>query len=204
MKTVFKSSELAHIWAHRSAPHGRCSSSMSFNGDAFFSYGTVIARLGRHKGKDYVVLDRASFSSTTCKHQSAACRATSHLKQFEVEFGNRGQYLDLKPREIVANIAGQGDKLMEKSAASKFPWQQGELANQALGFYNKAVDAAEFFGIKTSKLIAKQSKADKVVDDNNDAMLERDVWRSDLRDRAVERRRKTWEAWGGESEEGIP
>jgi len=39
MKTVFKSNEIAHVWVNQGAPHGRCPSSMSFDGDVFRSYG---------------------------------------------------------------------------------------------------------------------------------------------------------------------
>lgn len=67
MKTVFKSDEIAHIWANRGAPYGRSPGNLSFDGDAISSYATVIGRRIEHKGKTAFVLDRASFSVTTAR-----------------------------------------------------------------------------------------------------------------------------------------
>lgn len=62
MKTVFRSNEIAHVWFHAQAPHGKCSGSMSFQGDVFLSYNTAIARKVNHKGQVAVILNDESFS----------------------------------------------------------------------------------------------------------------------------------------------
>ena len=43
MKTVFKSHELSHLWAHQLQESGRCASHMRFDGKSFYSYNTEIA-----------------------------------------------------------------------------------------------------------------------------------------------------------------
>ena len=43
MKTVFRSSEIAHVWWHEQAPMGRTSGSMSFEESRFISFRTCIA-----------------------------------------------------------------------------------------------------------------------------------------------------------------
>jgi len=88
MKTVFKTGELAHIWANQSAEdlannrEGRCTSSMSFRGRDFYSYRTVIARLLEDGS---VVVATCSYSSTTVKHQGYVRQAVRHLKCHNIE-----------------------------------------------------------------------------------------------------------------------
>lgn len=73
MKTVFRSSEIAHIWAHQRAEHGRAPSAMSFRGNDFMSYLTPIARL--YPEQNAVVLATRRYSNTTTSHQTAVRRA---------------------------------------------------------------------------------------------------------------------------------
>lgn len=91
MKTVFKSNEIAHIWAHSGAPYGRSPGNLSFDGDAIKSYGTVIGRRIRHAGRAAYVLDRARFSVSTSKSQGrVACAIPDGEKVFNVRIGCRG------------------------------------------------------------------------------------------------------------------
>ena len=64
MKTVFTSTEIAHVWVHESAPSGRSPGNASFDGDAFKSYATVIGRRIRSAGRTAYILDLASFSNS--------------------------------------------------------------------------------------------------------------------------------------------
>lgn len=68
MKTVFTSHEIAHIWAHKSAPHGKSPGAVSFDGPVIRSYSTAIARHIEHKGKPAIVLNVTSYSVSTSKH----------------------------------------------------------------------------------------------------------------------------------------
>lgn len=103
MKTVFRSKEIAHIWANRGASFGRSPGNLSFDGDSISSYATVIGRRIEARGKTAYVLDRASFSNSTSKSQS---RVASALPQSETVFhireGRRGQSLRFTPITLAA------------------------------------------------------------------------------------------------------
>lgn len=100
MKTVFTNAELPHIWASGTQANGR-SNSMHFEGAALFSYQTVIARRIVAKGRKAYVLDWASFSNSTSKHQSLARRAIPQADPvFKVRIGRRCQTLDLSPADL--------------------------------------------------------------------------------------------------------
>jgi hypothetical protein len=90
-KKNFTSNEIAHVWANEGAPVGKCPSSMSFDGPAFYSYRTVIARILKNKaGERAYVLDVATFSPSTSGHQNHVRAAIAQgAKKFCVEIGWR-------------------------------------------------------------------------------------------------------------------
>src|SRR5690349_3517921 len=92
MKTVFRTDEIAHIWVHKQAPYGKCPGNANFSGEAYRSYGTVIARHCEHKGKPYIVHDVCSFSNSTAKTQWYLRRALDG-NVFQIECGRMGQDL---------------------------------------------------------------------------------------------------------------
>ena len=95
MKTVFKSNEIAHIWAHQSAPHGRCRGNESFDGRSYYSYATEIARIVERKGQKAYLLNTSSYSVTTSSHQNGVARAipeNAHI--FKIGDFGRGVSLD--------------------------------------------------------------------------------------------------------------
>lgn len=151
MKTVFKSSELAHVWANESAPSGRCPSSMSFQGDAFYSYSTVIARRIRHKGKVAYLLDNATFSSTTSQHQGAVRHAIRDAeKVFGVYAHRYNQSLDWSPAEIRDHYIGNYKTI--KGKTSRYAFKRADYLLDAYSNLEKAIEVCEFFGLATSKL----------------------------------------------------
>lgn len=96
MRIVFKNDDIAHVWASGDQSIGR-SSSMSFNDECFNSYGTTIARRvnATPKHRRYYVIDVATFSVTTSRHQSRVRNAIPEgEKVFLVRCGKRGQCLD--------------------------------------------------------------------------------------------------------------
>ena len=90
MRTVFPSREIAHVWAHKRAPRGRSPGNASFEGNAFFSYGTAIAELIEIKGQTIAILNRTSYSISTSKVQSRCFGAVSHLPHINVYGVRRG------------------------------------------------------------------------------------------------------------------
>lgn len=72
MKNVYSNDEIAHIWAHNGQNSARnAGGSMSFNGDYFYSYNTVIAQ----KFGDIILVSDRHYSSTTARHMSHIRRA---------------------------------------------------------------------------------------------------------------------------------
>lgn len=133
---------------------------MTFNGDRFYSYGTVIANRVRLKGREAYVLDSCSFSSSTSKHQSYVRRAIQvggGPKIFHVSCGKRGQYLDFTPQTLrdhyinaFKEISIQPPHRLQRINESRILMAQGKLSN--------ALEVCEFFGIggeaKIKKMIA--------------------------------------------------
>ncbi|TXH41221.1 MAG: hypothetical protein E6Q97_37940 [Desulfurellales bacterium] len=84
-KTVFAdSSEVFHLWAHRSQDSARyAKGNVYFEGAALYSYGSHYL-CGFMIGDSVAFLNSDSYSVTTSKHQRMAWRATSHLTQHSV------------------------------------------------------------------------------------------------------------------------
>lgn len=106
MKTVFNNRQLPHVWVNQTDAEldglrsGR-GSSFSFVGPQIDSYATTIARIYRHKGARLVLMDSASFSNSTSKHQNYirnAMRGSDTL--LSLSFGRRNQSLRFTPKEL--------------------------------------------------------------------------------------------------------
>jgi hypothetical protein len=86
MKTVFDSSEVAHVWARQSQSEGRTSgNNMYFEGAKIFSYGSHFC-MGNLIGNGVVLLTSRTYSNTTHKHQSKVRGAVSHLERIYVPY----------------------------------------------------------------------------------------------------------------------
>lgn len=82
-KEVFKTSEIAHIWASQQQEYGRVSAgNMSFQGLNFYSYSTIIARLilGDDGQPCAAIISTRRYSNTTDGHIHAVRAAVQHLK----------------------------------------------------------------------------------------------------------------------------
>ena len=115
-KTVFKSDELAHVWAHELAPCGSGGSrgAERFYGESYYSYATEIARIIEHRGKKAYLLNITSYSNTTCGHQSSVARA-------------------IPTDAIVFKIGGmtRGDSLVAITGAQLFSYALRQAAQDA-------------------------------------------------------------------------
>lgn len=84
MKTVFSNSELVHVYAQQTQNEGRTS-----NGSMFF-YNNKLYSYGRHfllaeipcPNRNVIFINDVYYSSTTRRHQSLVCSATSQYIQF--------------------------------------------------------------------------------------------------------------------------
>jgi len=83
MKTVFKSSMVAHVWAQQSQPVGHnAGRTLYFRGPTIYSYGPhfpiatmVISKAKARKGCRAALFNTARYSMSTSRHQSRARRA---------------------------------------------------------------------------------------------------------------------------------
>lgn len=84
-KTVFAdSSEVFHLWAHRSQDSARyAKGNVYFEGAALYSYGSHYL-CGFMIGDSVALLNSDYYSVTTSKHQRMAWHATSHLTQYSM------------------------------------------------------------------------------------------------------------------------
>lgn len=195
MKTVFKSNELAHVWAHKTAPRGRTPSNQSFDGPAYYSYSTVIARIIAHKGKEAFVVDNARFSSTTSGHQGNVRHAIRNLgKAFFVECGRRGQSLDFSAAELRDHYL---DEFKTEPESSRYKHVNAERLRAKYAHLQSAIEVCEYFGLAKAKLtrtLLDKSKdldeARKVCDAWNDKCRDRREFRWQHREEIRERNRQ--------------
>lgn len=163
MKTVFNSSEIAHIWANASAPYGKCPGNISFDHDTISSYATVIGRRIKDRGKSAYVLDRASFSKSTTKHQSRVQSAIpSAEKVFHVRCGERGQRLDFNGKTLAAHYEARA-VAKAGEMPSRYSRIRAEQYQEITRLYTEAREALAFFGYGTARLdliLAKRQAGD--------------------------------------------
>jgi hypothetical protein len=152
MKTVFKSDEIAHIWAHSGAPHGRSPGNLSFDGDAIKSYSTVIGRRIRAAGKVAYVLDRASFSNSTSKSQGRVWQAIpGDAQSFHVHCGRRGQFLDFTPVTLRDHFLHEA-KEREAATPSRYARIRVQQYANITASYRTAREVCIFFKLGTAAL----------------------------------------------------
>jgi hypothetical protein len=173
MKTVFKSSELPHLWAHGKITNGTCPSAMSVSGSVLKSYATAIAeRVGNDTtGKDvYYLLNGRSFSVTTSSHQSDARRAIPHGALVFTLEADRGSYkLSGDSRKATGDAVfcyavRRSAEMQAKAPRATANKEYYEA--EALAWLNKAAEASDFFGLRRKvdgETVARLVKAEKAA-----------------------------------------
>lgn len=105
MKTVFNSSEVAHVWARQSQDHGRSNASVYFEGAKIYSYGSHFC-MGNIIKDGIVLITNRSYSVTTSKHLGWVRYAVNHMEQIYVPHPE-GKLIDQLPawkNRIEANL----------------------------------------------------------------------------------------------------
>jgi len=194
MKTTFKSNEIAHVWAHQSAPQGKCPANMSFDGPTLYSYGTAIARLIEHKGRPAVLINENSFSVTTSGHQAAMRQALpGHLPRFYVS-EHRGTRLDNTPAQLFAQAIETATRAAKNAAAAR-PRQTAVRAQAEAEqgkWLERAREVSDFFGLRKKvdeNTIARLAKA-KATQEKKEAAA-----RAKAQAARMEENRAKLEAW---------
>lgn len=148
MKTVFKSSELAHVWAHQSAPEGRCSAHISFQGVVFYSYGTEMARHITHKGRRAIIYNETPYSITTSRHQSRIrCAIHKGIPVFLIGDIGMGRGLsEIGGKELFTYAVEQSTECAQK--ASKAHKRKDQWLSKQAQWLERAKAVNEFFGLR--------------------------------------------------------
>lgn len=179
-KSYFKSSEIAHVFVHQQAPEGRCPSS-TFHGKTFYSYSTAIAKLVENKkGERAIIINGTGYSSTTSGHQGAVRSAANHLRSFYVHGVARGNCygrssgMPSDGKELVEYFLAKFEEPTENEK-SRYAHVRAAAVLARHSYLDKAIEAAEFFGLASAKLRAKAAKlndedaaAQKVLNDRQD------------------------------------
>ena len=159
-KLWYKSNEIAHVWANEGAPEGKCSRSTWFDGTAFNSYATTIARiLHTKKGERVYVLDLTSFSPITGSTQGKLWNAIpKDAIKFSVGDGMRGQSMNYTPVTLRDYyLDGFKPQVKRKMAHDK----AGALLRR---YHNldEAIRVCEVFGLPKKELcgLRRRGKAD--------------------------------------------
>ena len=165
-RTVFPSHELPHIWAHQSAPLGRCPSSMSFDGAEFYSYGTTIGDIVKTKRGElvYLISDR-THSVTTSKHLDSMCWAIpSAALKFIIPGMSRGGYSSgfSDPKRIMDKWRDHiADKLRD-AAKSRRP-KNVRLVSEAVSIAEQMRNYGKLMGAKTGRIPRIPTTADEIA-----------------------------------------
>lgn len=153
-RSTFPSNELAHVWAHQGQASGRRSDDyMSFDGPAFYSYRTVIARVLTTKGGNRVYLrDTYHFSNSTSKHQSHVNRAIpGNASEFAVSIGKMGQSLDLTPGELRDHYLTKY-RTPNARSSSRYARIRAEDVQWRVGRLSEAIRVCQVFGLAHARL----------------------------------------------------
>ncbi len=159
-KHVFTNRLCAHVWAQQSQEHGR-GSSVSFQGAAFKSYGTVIARfVDTALGGKAVLFSDRKYSKTTNRHMSHAQHAVSGVPTFTVPTIDGGGWDREGPIDharnlaaLVANFNRLGESYMRVSA-DRYDLESFHYVQESmLGHANTANDYARHFGLAAPRFV---------------------------------------------------
>lgn len=171
MKTVFTSNEIAHIWANKSAPHGKSPGAVSFNGPIIRSYATVIARHIEHKGKPAIIYNATSYSRTTSGHQSSIQQSFHghNVPVFRVSGLQRGTDLRFTGQELFAHYIKRAAQAEQDALAPRIRPQTVDAHKaRAASHLESAKAVAAFFGLRkkvdekaVQRLAASKARAEK-------------------------------------------
>lgn len=187
MKTVVKTENVAHLWAHQAQDHARSAGKrLYFEGKTIYSYGShfPIASHVQHRGKAAIFFTTRDYSVTTSGHKSDVRRAIP--RGWRVFYVDRP---DMTPAQILKSYR---EEISQRKAglASTTHKTKRILAWQELrAVIGKANEFAEYFGYKIRfELPANAAELDALA-------AEREARLETRRAANEERRRAEWAAW---------
>ena len=157
MKTVFRGSELPHLWAHGRIDQGRAGNE-SVNGCVYYSYQTAI---GERQG-GYYLISSDSHSASTARHIAEIRRAIpGGMPIFQIPSRSGASKLsDIHPsvtgKKVRAYALEQAAKCALK--ANKARLHKESLLESSLHWIKKAKQAEEVFHLEPAQLNLEVSK----------------------------------------------
>lgn len=171
MKTTFTSQEIAHVWAHKSAPYGKSPGAVSFDGAVIRSYSTAIARHIEHKGKPAIVLNTTSYSVSTSKHFGRIASAIHGLDMpvFRVDGQPMGADLRFSGDELFTYYVEKAAQCLKAAEQPRIrPHTVEAHKGRASSALEQAKAVAAFFGLRKKvdekaiqRLAAAKARAEK-------------------------------------------
>lgn len=165
VRQVFKSAQVAHLWAHQAQDSARTTSgNCYFSGDTIYSYGSHFP-MARHvkgtSGRGAVLLTSRTYSPTTAGHLCDVRRAIPpHLTVFRVEdvLGKPAAHLATIPAEIDRLILELGRRRNKDDAFRELNLCI-ENANRFAEFFGlrKRFALPDGFDVDKAKEMARQS-----------------------------------------------
>jgi hypothetical protein len=133
---------VAHNWANQTNSHGK-GSNFFYDGKSIYSYGYHF-EVGRivetEKGNEIVLLNNASYSVSTSKHQGYARQACNHIESFSLPL-NKDARLPFTNYNFVAFFNHYGNIVIESSKKAMRSRKYGDLhlkdAVKAVDDWNK-------------------------------------------------------------------
>lgn len=148
MRKNVRSDEIAHLWVNGSQPSAQ-SSSASFEGDKFFSYGTVIGQKVRNKaGRRAYLINSSGYSSTTSMWQAVMKSAIpKSARRFYVPGVDRwmsGTFFDHK--RILAGFDAMISWRKREAQTAREP-KKTRLSKEARAIERKRASYVRFFSL---------------------------------------------------------
>ena len=124
---------VAHNWANQTNK-GKRGSNFFYDGKSIYSYGYHF-EVGRivetEKGNEIVLLNNASYSVSTSKHQGYVRQACNHIESFDFPLGNRQLSIlsgaSLTNNDFIRAFNAYGNRVIEASKKASRSRKYGDL-----------------------------------------------------------------------------
>lgn len=140
----YDAASIVRAWVRQETQYGWTRSAhVSFRGDAFYSYGTVIARRIRGRKACGFVVDQARFSATTGGHQGMLRGALNNV--FYVNIGGYNQGLEFTPVRLRDYYIAQFND--RKASTARINAIREREFLQGINYLQQAVQVCRHFGL---------------------------------------------------------
>jgi hypothetical protein len=141
----YASDMIATAWAHQESSDGRCPASMSFEGQKFYSYQTVIAERIEDDGRVVFLVSEERYSSTTGQHLYHVTRAIGSRKTFTVPGVSTGSSNLADMPRILSAWQAEAERKVKEAGDAQREVKRSRLLVEAFEIFEKMRAFAEYF-----------------------------------------------------------